>query len=42
MSLVALALGVDAAFVAAHHVFRIGIIVIGAPLLIRIAQRRRR
>ena len=33
MSLVALSLGIDTAFVATHHVVRIGLIVVGAPLV---------
>jgi len=39
MSLVALALGRDVAFVATHHIFRIGFIVILAPLAFRIMRR---
>ena len=39
MSLVALALDIDAAFVATHHVFRITIVLILAPLGFRILQR---
>ena len=35
MSLIALALGVETAFVATHHVARIGMIVIAAPLVFR-------
>ena len=35
MSLIALALGVETAFVATHHVARIGMIVIAAPLIFR-------
>jgi len=35
MSLIALALGIETAFVATHHVARIGMIVIAAPLLFR-------
>jgi hypothetical protein len=35
MSLIALALGVETAFVATHHVARIGMIVIFAPLVFR-------
>ncbi len=35
MSLIALALGVDVAFVATHHLFRICLVVIGAPILFR-------
>lgn len=35
MSLIALALGVDVAFVATHHLFRICLVVIGAPVLFR-------
>ena len=33
MSLIALSLGIETAFVATHHVIRIGLIVIGAPLV---------
>ncbi len=39
MSLVALALGRDVAFVATHHIFRIGFIVILAPMAFRIMRR---
>lgn len=39
MSLVALALGIDAAYVATHHVVRIFIIVVAAPLLFRLVRR---
>jgi len=39
MSLVALALGRDVAFVATHHLFRIGFIVILAPMAFRIMRR---
>ena len=35
MSLIALALGIETAFVATHHVARIGMIVIAAPLVFR-------
>jgi uncharacterized protein len=35
MSLVALALGADAAFVAAHHLFRIAVVIALAPLIFR-------
>ena len=35
MSLIALALGVDAAFVSTHHILRIGLLVILGPLLFR-------
>lgn len=35
MSLIALALGVDVAFVATHHIWRISLVVIGAPILFR-------
>jgi len=35
MSLIALALGVDVAFVATHHIWRICLVVIGAPILFR-------
>ena len=41
MSLIALALSVDAAFVATHHVIRIFLIVIFAPLAFRLLRRRR-
>ena len=41
MSLIALALGIETAFVATHHVFRIGLIVISAPLLFRFLDRLR-
>ena len=33
MSLIALSLGIETAFVATHHVIRIGLIVVGAPLV---------
>jgi membrane AbrB-like protein len=39
MSLIALALGVETAFVASHHVVRIAMIVIAAPLVFRLAGR---
>lgn len=39
MSLVALALGRDVAFVATHHLFRIGFIVMLAPMAFRIMRR---
>jgi uncharacterized membrane protein AbrB (regulator of aidB expression) len=35
MSLIAFALAIDAAFVAAHHVLRIAMIVVAAPLIFR-------
>ena len=35
MSLIALSLGIETAFVATHHVIRIGLIVVGAPLVYR-------
>ena len=35
MSLIALSLGIETAFVAAHHVLRIGMIVIAAPLIFK-------
>lgn len=41
MSLIALALGTETAFVATHHVIRIGLIVISAPLLFRLLERWR-
>ena len=40
MSLIALALSLDAAFVATHHIFRIFLIVVLAPLVFRISNRR--
>lgn len=40
MSLIALALSVDAAFVATHHVVRIFLIVVLAPLAFRLLRRR--
>ncbi len=42
MSLIALALSLDAAFVATHHSLRIVLIVIGAPLAFRWIRRSRR
>ncbi len=42
MSLIALALGVETAFVATHHVARIAMIVIVAPFVFRWLRRRRR
>ncbi len=42
MSLIALALSLDAAFVATHHSIRIVLIVIGAPLAYRLLSRWRR
>ncbi len=41
MSLIALALGIDAAFVSTHHIMRIIMVVIAAPLLFRLLRRRR-
>jgi membrane AbrB-like protein len=41
MSLIALALSLDAAFVATHHVVRIFLIVVLAPVLFRARERRR-
>jgi len=41
MSLIALALGIDAAFVSTHHIIRIIIVVIAAPLTFRFLKRRR-
>lgn len=41
MSLIALALGIETAFVATHYVIRIGLIVISAPLLFRLFERWR-
>jgi len=40
MSLIALALGIDAAFVSTHHIIRIIIVVIAAPITFRILKRR--
>jgi len=42
MSLIALTMGSAAAFVSTHHIARIILIVIAAPLLFRLAERRRR
>lgn len=42
MSLIALALGIEAAFVATHHIARITLVVIIAPTLFRWRMRRRR
>ena len=42
MSLVALALAIDSAFVASHHVLRIMMIVIAAPLFFRHVVARKR
>jgi membrane AbrB-like protein len=41
MSLIALALGVDAAYVSSHHVVRIFMIVLAAPLVFRLLSRKR-
>ncbi len=41
MSLIAIAIGADAAFVATHHVVRIFMIVVIAPLAFRLMRRRR-
>ncbi|MFQ5936415.1 MAG: AbrB family transcriptional regulator [Acidiferrobacterales bacterium] len=41
MSVIALSLGIETAFVATHHVVRIAMIVIGAPLMFRTRQRLR-
>ena len=41
MSLIALALGIDAAFVASHHVVRIIFVVVLAPLVFRLSSARR-
>jgi membrane AbrB-like protein len=40
MSMVALALGIDAAFVAFHHIFRLLFVVTCAPLVFRIVRKR--
>jgi uncharacterized membrane protein AbrB (regulator of aidB expression) len=40
MSLVSLALGVDVAFVSTHHIARILLIVLLAPLAVRLSGRR--
>jgi uncharacterized membrane protein AbrB (regulator of aidB expression) len=40
MSLIAIALGADAAFVAIHHIVRIFLIVVLAPLAFRLVGRR--
>jgi membrane AbrB-like protein len=41
MSLIALALGIDAAFVSTHHIVRIIIVVIAAPITFRVLKGRR-
>jgi hypothetical protein len=41
MSLIAIAIGADAAFVATHHVVRIFLIVVLAPLAFRFVKRGR-
>lgn len=41
MSLIALALGVDAAYVSSHHVVRIFMIVVAAPLVFRLLSHKR-
>jgi membrane AbrB-like protein len=40
MSLIALALGIDAAFVSTHHIVRIIMVVIAAPITFRLLKRR--
>jgi len=40
MSLIALALGIDAAYVSSHHVVRIFMIVVAAPLAFRLLRRK--
>jgi uncharacterized protein len=40
MSLIALALGIDAAFVSTHHIVRIIIVVVAAPVTFRLLRRR--
>lgn len=40
MSLIAIAIGADAAFVATHHILRIALIVTCAPLVFRVLRRR--
>jgi uncharacterized membrane protein AbrB (regulator of aidB expression) len=40
MSLIALALSMDAAFVATHHIVRIFLVVVLAPLVFRVSRRR--
>jgi membrane AbrB-like protein len=42
MSVIALALGVDPAFVATHHIVRIAIVVMTAPFVFRLLERRYR
>ena len=42
MSLIALALGLDVAFVVTHHAMRAAIIFIGTPIVFRLLERRRR
>ena len=41
MSLIALALGIDAAYVSSHHVVRIFMIIVAAPLVFRLLGGRR-
>ncbi len=42
MSLIAIAIGADSAFVATHHVIRVILIVVIAPVLFRVRERARR
>jgi hypothetical protein len=39
MTLVSLALGIDTAFVSTHHLFRMLILVLGAPFALRLFER---
>jgi uncharacterized membrane protein AbrB (regulator of aidB expression) len=41
MSLIALSMNVDAAYVSSHHIVRIFMIVLAAPLLFRLLRRGR-
>lgn len=42
MSLIAIAIGADSAFVATHHIVRVFLIVVAAPMLFRLAEKSRR
>ena len=41
MSLIAIAIGADAAFVATHHIVRIFLVIVIAPLAFKLMRRRR-
>jgi hypothetical protein len=42
MSLIAIAIGADSAFVATHHIIRVILIVVAAPMLFRVIEKARR